>query len=161
MDFNLNTLVCLLPFAFALHNIEEAFGMEKWTNSIPAFIHQPVTTRQFTIAVILFTILGFILVFVEGLYQTEKQYHFVIAGFAGMLWLNVFLPHLFATLYLKKYAPGAITGLIVNLPLTTLILLKMKTSCSLTMEEILYSMILGGATGVALAILFLKLGKTI
>ncbi|MGB5555166.1 MAG: HXXEE domain-containing protein [Flavobacteriaceae bacterium] len=161
MDLKLSTLIWMLPFAFALHNLEEIFGMEKWTKSIPSFIHKPVTTRQFGVAVTLFTVLGFVIVFAKGFYQTEKQYHFAIAAFAGMLWLNVFLPHLFATLYLKKYAPGVITGLVLNLPLATLILLKMDTNALLTLKELFFAIMIGGIIGIALAGLFLKIGRVL
>jgi hypothetical protein len=107
----------LLPFAFALHNLEEVLGMEKWTKSVPEYIHKPVTTRQLGIAVLLFSILGFVVTLTKSFYQTEQYYYFVIAGFAGMLFLNVFLPHLTATVFLKKYSPGVISGLLINLPL--------------------------------------------
>lgn len=118
----LNLLIPLLPFAFALHNIEEVFGMEKWTKSIPPFIHKTVTILQFGIAVGLFTILGFIITFAPIYSQAEICYWYIVAGFSGMLLLNVFMPHLIATIYLRRYAPGVITGVLINLPLTTIIL---------------------------------------
>ncbi len=156
---DLNTLIIILPFAFALHNFEEVLGMEKWTKSIPSFIHKPVTTRQFGIAVILFTILGFVVTFSKDLYQTEKYYYLMITGFSGMLLLNVFFPHLLAVIYLRKYAPGIITGLLINLPLTITILLLIKDSKILSQEQILFSVIVGGIIGIFLAFVFLKVGK--
>ena len=41
----LDKSIYILPFAFMVHNLEETFGMEKWTNNIPSFIHPPVTTE--------------------------------------------------------------------------------------------------------------------
>ncbi|QTE21802.1 HXXEE domain-containing protein [Polaribacter cellanae] len=159
MELNLNTLIILLPFAFALHNFEEILGMEKWTKSIPIFIHKPVTTRQFGIAVILFTILGFAITFSKELYQTEKYYYLIITGFSGMLFLNVFFPHLLAVIYLRKYAPGIITGLLINLPLTITILLLVKDSEILSQKQMIFSVIAGGLIGIFLAFIFLKIGK--
>ena len=158
---NLYLLISILPFAFALHNIEEVFGMEKWTKSIPSFIHQPVTTRQFAIAVGLFTLLGFVIILTKNYYQTEMQYLYMVSGFAGMLFLNVFIPHLIATIYLKKYAPGAITGLLINLPLTTIILCTIIKSQKLTIIQVSISVIIGGIIGIVLAFSFLKIGKII
>ncbi len=158
---DLETLIMLLPFAFTLHNFEEVLGMEKWTNSIPSYIHEPVTTKQFGIAVLLFSILGFIIAFTKSYFQTDKDYYFVIAGFAGMIFLNVFLPHLLATILLRKYSPGIITGLLINLPLTVLILNKMADSQILSVKQLIVTIIIGGLIGVFLAFTFLKIGKKV
>ena len=111
--------------------------MEEWTKSVPSYLHQPVTTRNFAIAVILFTLLGFILVFAKEFYPVAQHYYIVVTGFAGMLFLNVFIPHLLAAIYLQKYAPGVITGLFINLSLTSIILLKIHNSNILTPNQIL------------------------
>ncbi|MFV0529922.1 MAG: HXXEE domain-containing protein [Flavobacteriales bacterium] len=157
----LNTLIILLPFAFTLHNLEEVLGMEKWTKSVPSYIHKPVTTRQFGIAVLIFSILGFVVTLTKDIYQTEKYYYFVIAGFSGMMLLNVFLPHLFATMFLRKYAPGVISGLLINLPLTTWILISLRNFRILTIEQLIISILSGGIIGVFLAFIFLKIGEQI
>ncbi|MDW7694580.1 HXXEE domain-containing protein [Flammeovirgaceae bacterium SG7u.111] len=156
---NLHTLVALLPFAFALHNLEEVFGMEKWTKSIPPSFHKPVITKQFAIAVSLFTLLGFISVYADGLYPSESLYYWVIAGFAGMILLNVFFPHLIATIYLKKYAPGVITGILINLPLALFILLELEKENLLTQSQLIVAIVSGGLVGVILAFVFLKIGN--
>lgn len=159
MELTLNTLITLLPFAFALHNFEEVLGMEKWTKSVPTFIHKPVTTRQFGIAVTLFTILGFIITFSKGLYLSEKYYLTFITGFTGMLFLNVFFPHLLATIYLRKYAPGVITGVFINLPLTIAILFLVNDSRILSLGRIVILVITGGLIGIILAFILLEIGK--
>ena len=154
-------LITLLPFAFALHNLEEILSMEKYTNSIPSGLHKPVTTRQFGIAVALFTLLGFLVVFLKSYYPSEKIYYFFISGFSGMLLLNVFIPHLIATIYYKKYSPGIITALIINLPLTSWILWLIKNSGILTVHQTVISAISGGIIGLALVFVFLNIGKMI
>ncbi|MEZ4906887.1 MAG: HXXEE domain-containing protein [Saprospiraceae bacterium] len=157
----LKTLIMLLPLAFTLHNIEEVLGMEKWTKSIPSYIHKPVTTKQFGIAVLLFSILGFIIIYTKSYFHTEKDYYFVITGFAGMIFLNVFLPHLLATIILRKYSPGIITGLFINLPLSILILYKILISQILSIWQLIITIIIGGLMGILLAYIFLKIGKQI
>ena len=157
----MNLLITLLPFAFALHNFEETLRMEHWTKSTPSFIHKPVTARQFGIAVSLFTGLGFTVVFAKGLYKTEELYYLFVSGFAGILFLNTFIPHLIATIYMKKYAPGVITALLINLPLSTLVLLKIKESGILTLHQILASVVIAGVIGVILTYIFLKIGSVL
>lgn len=159
MWFTLPFLIKILPFAFALHNIEEVFFMERWSKSVPDYLHKPVSTLQFAIPVILFTLLGFLVVFAKEWYPSEKIYHYGIAGFSGMLFLNVFLPHLVATILLKRYAAGAITAVFINLPLTVSIFIKLKQLQLLSSSEIIISVLVGGLTGLGLAFLFLAIGK--
>lgn len=105
----LDRFIDFLPVAFMVHNIEEAVGMEAWIKSIPFCNYLSVTTAQFIIAAGLFTALGFILVFAKKWYSSGPQFTFATTGFAGMLFLNVFFPHLIATLIFGKYAPGVIS----------------------------------------------------
>jgi hypothetical protein len=158
MATHLEILILILPFAFAVHNLEETVGMEKWTKSTPKYIHSPVTTRQFAIASGLFTILGFIIIFARDFYPTESSYLFVVTGLAGMLFLNVFFPHLIATVYLRQYAPGILSGLFIIIPLTTLIIVTVVNLNILTTTEVCLSSVIGGFIGIILTIIFLKIG---
>ncbi len=45
-----------------------------------------------------------------------------LLGFIGMMGINAVFPHLVATIVLKKYAPGLITGLLLNLPFSLIII---------------------------------------
>lgn len=161
MDTNLDILISILPFAFAIHNLEEVISMEKWTKSIPSRIHPIVTTGQFSIAVGLFTVLGFIITLSGNYYPSKEIYLLVVSGFAGMLFLNTFFPHLIATIYLKKYAPGVITGVLINLPITSLILLSIYKLQILSSLQLILSILIGGLSGIFLAFLFLKIGYAI
>jgi hypothetical protein len=158
MNTNLNFLIAILPYAFALHNLEEVFSMEKWSKSIPKSIHPPVTTAQFSIAIALFTLLGFVVVLSKDYYPSEDIYLLFVSGFAGMLFLNTFFPHLIATIYLRKYAPGVITGLLINAPLTAIILWLIYDNQLISNLQITLSVLIGGFTGAVLAFLFLKIG---
>lgn len=161
MNTNLDFFIYILPFVFALHNFEEVLSMEKWTKSIPSFIHPTVTTRQFAIAVGLFSVVGFVIIMTKSFYPTEKHYLYLVCGFAGMLFLNVFFPHLISAIYLKKYSPGIVTGLLINLPLVLLIFRSIYNSQKMSFGQIGFSIIIGGLIGIVLAVLFLKIGSLI
>lgn len=49
--------------------------------------------------------------------------HLYFGGAATML-INVFVPHLPATLLFRHYTPGVVTAVLINLPLNTLLLYK-------------------------------------
>jgi Na+(H+)/acetate symporter ActP len=159
MDTNLDLLILILPYAFVLHNLEELISMEKWSKSIPKSIHPPVTTAQFSVAITLFTLLGFVVVLSKDYYPSEEIYILFVSGFAGMLFLNTFFPHLIATIYLRKYAPGVITGLLINTPLTAIILWLIYDNQLISNLQITLSVLIGGFTGATLAFFFLKIGN--
>ena len=43
---------------------------------------------------------------------------YLISGYALAMLLNVVFPHLIATIALKRYAPGLLTAILLNLPVT-------------------------------------------
>ena len=155
----LNKAIAFLPFAFMLHNIEEAISMEVWIRKNHLSILYFVTTKQFVVAATLFTALGFMAVFVKSLYKNEERFLLLITGFSGMLLLNVFFPHLIAALALKIYVPGVITALFINLPLSIYILSHIRATSKLSMKTMVFTIIGGGLFGIVLACLFMLIGK--
>ena len=112
----------LFPIAFTIHNIEEALWLPAFSKSAGKF-HKPVNSFEFAFALIILTLLSIIITFL--FFQNGKQSLYCYLYFAfnfGML-LNVFYPHLIATVVLKKYCPGLITGILFLVPTTTYILI--------------------------------------
>ncbi len=120
MEFH--TLTWFFCGAITLHNIEEAIFLPTWSQSAGPW-HHPVNAFEFRFAVIFLTLIAYLLAF---LCQIESAAHFcryLISGYALAMMLNVLFPHLAATIVMKKYAPGLATGLVLNLPVTTLLIL--------------------------------------
>lgn len=114
----------LFLLGFSLHNIEEALWLPGWSKHARKY-HKEVSPNEFRFAVIIITAIGYLLTFqyfVFGSAYAAAKY--IYLGFILIMILNVFFPHLIATIVLKKYAPGLITGLLLNAPLGTYILLK-------------------------------------
>lgn len=155
----LDKLLLFLPFAFALHNIEEALTIAKWSISNPDFYKSPISTNQFLIAVGIFTIIGFFIAFSKRFYSKKTYYYLINAGFSGMIMMNVFFPHLLGCIYLKKYTPGLVTGVILNLPLTIYILISLIKTNRIEFKQMILSIIIGCVAGSILAFLFLEIGK--
>ena len=122
MDSGIPWFFWLFPVAFAIHNIEEALWLPGFSKSAGKF-HKPVNSFEFVFALIVLTLLSIIITFL--FYQNGKQSITCYLYFAfnfGML-LNVVHPHLTATVVLKKYCPGLITGILFLIPCTTYILM--------------------------------------
>ena len=153
----LKTAIYILPFVFVVHNIEEILFMEKWTLKNPDSLYPQVTTLQFAIAVLLFSILGILVVYLKSVFKTEKLHLNFMLGFTGMIFLNVFT-HIAGAIFSKGYVPGLITGLILNLPLTFYILFNSHKQFKISFKQIAIDCISGGVAGLILVFVFLKIG---
>jgi len=137
----------LFLLGFSLHNIEEALWLPGWSKHARKY-HKEVSPSEFRFAVIIVTAIGYLLTFqyfVFGSAYAAAKY--IYLGFILIMIVNVFFPHLIATIILKKYAPGLITGLLLNAPLGLYILFKNINKT----DELIFIII----AGVILAVFFL------
>jgi len=87
--------------------------------------HKEVSKNEFDFAVIVVTAIGYLLTFQYFIFAPSSSLsRYVYLGFILMMVANVFFPHLIATLVLKKYAPGTITGMLLNAPIGIYILIR-------------------------------------
>ena len=153
MDIKPKAFVRLLPFAFLLHNAEEVLAFAKgYTN-----IEPPFTIGQFAVATLLFTTLGFVVVFAKSVYNNPR-YCYIIAGFAGMLFLNSFFPHLILTLVTRSYSPGVLTAMCLQMPLSFMVLYNLNRQEIMQGKTLVLSAIAGGLCGAVLVPVFLGAG---
>ena len=110
------TVAILFLLGFTLHNIEEALWLPAWSVKAKRF-HAPVNGDEFRFAVIMVTALGYLLTFLHFLLLPESSVsRYAYLGFVSMMVLNTLFPHLAATIALRSYSPGLITGFVLNLP---------------------------------------------
>ena len=119
MDFNL--LVVLFAIAVTIHNIEEAVWLPRWSESAGRW-HHPVNAREFRFAVVVLTVLAYVVSFLAVLGGRGSIGAYLVAGYALAMLLNVAFPHIAATMALRSYAPGTATALLLNLPVTICLL---------------------------------------
>ena len=121
-EIALTAIKLLFLLGFTLHNIEEAIWLPKWSEYAKKF-HKPVGSNEFIFADIIITIIGYLLTAVDFIIGSPGDLiNYIYLGFVGMMGVNVIFPHLFATVVLKKYAPGLLTGMLLNLPLSMIII---------------------------------------
>ena len=122
-ELDLVALKILFLLGFPLHNTEEAVWFPKWSRQAKKY-QNPVEPNEFIFAVIIITILGYLLSGADFLFGSPGDFfNYLYLGFIGMMGINAIVPHLIATFAVKKYAPGLITGLLLNLPLSLIIIL--------------------------------------
>ncbi|MBU4425904.1 MAG: HXXEE domain-containing protein [Desulfobacterales bacterium] len=118
---NFPVLSWLFALAITLHNLEEALWLPGWSQSARRW-HHPVGAREFRFAVGVLTALAYVAAYLSVAGGKESVGAYFIAGYALTMLMNVFFPHLLATLIMRRYAPGTATALLLNLPVTVLLL---------------------------------------
>ena len=108
-------LIWLLPAAVTIHMVEEMIWLPAWSRTAGSW-HIPVSSRQFAIASIILLVVIFALTAaVDSPIGNVAQY--LTAGLALTFLFNIYFPHVGATIALRRYCPGLITALLINLPL--------------------------------------------
>jgi hypothetical protein len=111
----------LFPLAITIHNIEEAVWLPAWSKHAARF-HAPVGAFEFRFAVIVLTLLGYVITFLSVRYGSGSVATGLFCAYCLAMLLNAFVPHLAAAIVLRRYAPGLATGLLVNVPVTAWLL---------------------------------------
>lgn len=107
----------LFLMAFSLHNLEEGLWLPEWSKYAGKY-HKKVEKNEFHFAVMIVTLFGYLLTFLNLAFGFDSLIiRHIYAGFVLMMVMNAVFPHLLAAIALKRYAPGLITGLLLNVPI--------------------------------------------
>lgn len=155
---SLTIAALLFPVAITLHNVEEALWLPGWSKSAGRF-QRPVEKGPFRFAVAVITLLAYAVTGLFLLFPEQVLFRYAFAGFLGAMAVNALFPHLAATLALRKYAPGTLTGLFLMIPVDALILFTMVSSGVLGAFEVLLATAGVGILLAASIPVLLRLGK--
>lgn len=112
----ISQLLWLVPTFLAIHNIEEAPGMERWSRRLPLKLPFTITTRQFIIAVTLLTLAGFVVTYFGVEFVASQTGYLIVLGIQAIMLFNAFVPHIAATIRFRIYSPGILTAVLITLP---------------------------------------------
>lgn len=144
----------LFPIAFTLHNLEEAIWMPAFSKTAGR-LHRPVGTFEFIFALIPITALGWLvtlLFYAAG--PLGVPCHLFFAFNLAML-VNVFFPHLAATVALRRYCPGLATGLLLLAPVNSfLLIIGFRHGYFAVPELIVVTAVFAGLVAGAIPLLF-------
>ncbi len=107
-------VIWILAITETIHNLEEAIWLPEWSKTAGMW-HLKVGEAEFRVAVLLLTIMFYFVI----LYFTRKHSSLskiLMSGALVMVLFNVFMPHLIATVFTGRYAPGLLSGMILNVP---------------------------------------------
>lgn len=74
---------------------------------------------------------------------------------------NAMFPHLIATVLMEKYAPGLLTGLLLNIPINSFVIYQMFAENLIVWKELIISTIVVGIILLALIPVLFKIGGRI
>jgi len=148
----------LFLFGFSLHNLEEGLWLPEWSKTAGKY-HKPIEKNEFLFALIVITAIGHLLTFLYFILGGELPvFAYIYCGFIGMMILNSVFPHLIATIALRKYSPGLITGILLNIPIGIVILSGMLRT-GLRIEFIALSILLVGSMFLGSLNILFRIGK--
>ena len=113
---SLTVISWLFTLGVLAHNAEEAVSLPAWTLNAGRW-HSPVGKAEFRFAV---GALSGLLVVVTAAASTSEAGSiaaYLMAGYVLAMVLNVFIPHVLASIIMRKYMPGTATALLFDLPL--------------------------------------------
>ena len=104
----------LFGIGVTLHNLEEAFFLADWARAHLKLWFEP-NRRIYAVVTSLVTAVMWIPIL--GVCASNPYFESVLSGFALVMAVNAFVPHLIITLAKRAYCPGVGTAMLFNLPL--------------------------------------------
>lgn len=120
MQYDLKRLAWLLALSETIHNLEEALWLPAWSKSAGPW-HEPVGAFEFRFAVIVITLIVYAVIWYFSRCDNRIASG-MMGGILVVILVNVFFPHLIASIACMEYVPGLLTGILLNLPVTIYLL---------------------------------------
>lgn len=111
----------LFVVAVIIHNTEEAICLPAWSKNAGRW-HRPVATAVFRFAVLILTILAVLLAVIADVYGEGSLGAYLLCGYALAMLGNVLVPHVIATISLRRYMPGTASAVLFIAPITILLI---------------------------------------
>lgn len=134
----LSRVAWAFPAAITLHNLEEAIWLPAWSQHAGA-LHPAVGASEFRFAVGVITVAAY---WITAAAVRSGRWAAAAAFWVAML-LNVVFPHLLATIVLRRYAPGLVTALALNLPVCSYLLRRVERDGLMTRGSVLRAAAVG------------------
>lgn len=155
---DLTILSLLFLFAITLHNAEEALWLPQWSRFAGKF-RKPVARNEFLFAVIIITMLAYLVTGLFLLLPDMPVFKYAFLGFVGGMIVNVIFVHLLSTIIIRKYSPGLVTGIFLLVPFDTLVLINAVNMGITSIYGVIVSTAIVAILLVAIIPALFKLGK--
>lgn len=113
----------LFTLGVLAHNTEEAILLPEWAAHAGRW-HATVGFTEFLVAVVVLSLLLVALATAASWSEARSVAAYLFTGYVFTMVVNVVVPHLAASLALRRYMPGTATAVLFNLPLGGLFLYR-------------------------------------
>ena len=145
----------MLAVALTLHDLEEVVAHSSRLNPADGLPIRTVSSEQFRFAVVVLTVLVWVVVAWAVRSRRPLLALHVMAGMAGVLALNVLFPHVTISVRTWAYSPGLLTAVLLNAPVCWLVLRDALRRAGVDVRSVSLSVAISAAATVALvALLF-------
>jgi hypothetical protein len=147
----------LFPIVITIHNAEEAIWLPGWSRRAGRW-YAPVAPGVFRFAAAVLTVLAFAITWLSARSGQQTFWTYLAFGYMAAMLANVLIPHVAATLVMRRYMPGVATAVALNLPvLSLLVVLALKEGYVSGWRAAEYSVGVTGLLVLSIPVLF-KLG---
>ncbi len=153
-------LYFLFLVAVTLHNLEEAVLLPDWSEQAGRW-HRPVEKIPFRFAVLVLTLLAYLFAYLGLMGGKQSVGIYLLGGYACVMLVNVFFPHLLAAVWLKQYVPGLGTALILNFPVCSVLLFLLHREEYVSFWPLVILGTLFGAGAIPLIRMLFRVGKRV
>lgn len=113
---SLTVIGWLFTFGVLAHNVEEAFLLPTWSQRAGRW-HAPVHRSEVVFGVTVLSVVLVVIMAAASMSSAESVAAYLLTGYVFTMVLNVFAPHVVATIAMRRYMPGTATAVLLNLPL--------------------------------------------
>jgi hypothetical protein len=154
------SLLWFFPIVVTLHNAEEAIWFPEWTQRVRRW-RAPVAPGVFRFAVAVLTILAFAVTWLSARSGKQTVWTYLAFGYMAGVLANALVPHVALTLAMRRYMPGVVTAVAVNLPvLSLLVVLALKEGYVSGWKAVAFSIGVSAVLLLSIPVLF-KLGRVL
>jgi Protein of unknown function with HXXEE motif len=114
----------LFPIAVTLHNGEEAICMPQWISAHSGLLPLHPGRGSIWVGLLLLTLAAFAVTILSAQKGEQSTWAYLLFGYVAAMFINVFLPHIPATLVYGEYTPGVVTAGLINFPIMSILLFK-------------------------------------
>lgn len=122
-----------LLVVFLLHNAEEAISYSSYREPSQALIrtvffnsYSAPSTDSFHVALLAASFVGSAAMIWARFNPSRPAAAMLVRGLALLMLGNVFIPHVPAAILLGGYAPGVVTAVLLNVPIASFVLVRLR-----------------------------------
>jgi len=130
---SLTSIGWIFTLGVLVHNTEEGLYLPAWSASAGKW-HAPVGPMEFRFAVSVLSGLLIVIATAASFSQAGSIAAYLMSGYVLAMVLNVLIPHVLASVIMRKYMPGTATAVLLNLPFGLLYLRQALSEHSIELQ---------------------------